>query len=97
MDKTFLLTATSYAFILLVSIAVPMLVYIKWQRSFVLATFLSLILNVLLVNIYFQTAVRYGHRIHPFFSEAHEVSWALSAILTVAACKIAQRSLKPLK
>ncbi len=97
MDKTILVTAVSYAFILAISIAVPLWVYIKWRQSIVFAIFFSLILNVLIVNLYFQVSVHFGLIIHSFFAEAHEVSWVLSAILTAACCKIAERIRKPLK
>ena len=88
MDRTLIQTAVSYIAILLVSISIPTFIFIKWRLPVIAAVLLSLILNVVLVNLYFQVVHPLGLTIHPFFDEAHEVSWLASAIITALTCKI---------
>ena len=92
MDRIFLLTAASHLVILVISVAVPTLVYKKWRKSIVLSGIISFVLYVPLMYLYFQVGGPLGIGHHSFFREAHEVGWLAAIIATVVCCKFLQRA-----
>lgn len=91
MNKIFFLIGAAHTAIFLFAVVVPAWIYIRWRQSLVLAGFLSFLLYVLLVNVYFWVGGAFGIGFHPFFNEAHEVGWAVSIVATLICCKIAYR------
>ena len=92
MDRIFWLTAATHLAILVISVAVPTLVYKKWRKSIALSGVISFVLYVLLIYLYFQVGGPLGSGHHPFFREAHEVGWLAAIVATVVCCKILQRA-----
>lgn len=88
MNRIILLTAAPHSAILLISVAVSVVVYKRWRRSIVLSGFISFVLYVLLVNVYFQVGGYFGIGYHQYFREAHEVGWIAAIVSTVVCCKI---------
>jgi hypothetical protein len=92
MKRIFLLTAATHLAILVISVAVPTLVYKKWRKSIALSGVISFVLYVLFMYLYFQVRGLFGIAHHPFFREAHEVGWLATIVATVVCCKILHRA-----